>query len=538
MRGAIVKPNSRLGSNFEIEIYKFYERYIPPNKTPSIHIGFSVKFEGNHRSQLIETNVMELEKLQWVELDYRIRFNPRIAPSKISRILADQIRGVLTDLHKATEYHLDNIGFLKIGKDPLFCMGDKLIRSASISTAIEIKLLPMERSLDIDSQLSEKDAIVEMLNLISICPNPCRVILAQVLVYLMRQAYVDAGEEPSFCVFLQGATGTKKTTLSAFMTQIYNRKEGIKDPLRLNASVPAAVDILMEANDEVVVLDDLFPADSRQVCRKQEETLIEITRYIGDGTVPARMNGKKVRTGHPNCGVLFTGEYLIGEGSDAARMLPVEMAEIDGVKLKYFQDKPLIVSTFYYYFIVWFIDNYDDIVAFLGQWLNQYREVGLKVHGRLQNTHFFLNTAYFLFLQYCFEKSVISEKNVKLLGENFNELLTKLIKKQEQRVRQKDLGGSKCFLDCIRELYRNKSLIIADNIGMFSKKIHDGVIFKSYLCLRGRCFKKYFPQDALADIVNDLIANDALDCGKKCTAKQIHGLGGKRFYFIPIECLK
>jgi hypothetical protein len=491
MRGALVKPNSRLGSNFEIEIYKFYERYIPPNKNPSIYIGFSVKFEGNRRSQLIETNVMELEKLQWAELDYRIRFNPRIAPSKISRILADQIRGILADLHKGTEYHLDNIGFLKIENEPLFCMGDKFIRSTSISTAIEIKLQPMERSLDIDSQLSEKDAIVEMLNLISICPDPCRVILAQVLVYLMRQAYVDAGEEPSFCVFLQGATGTKKTTLSAFMTQIYNRREGIKEPLRLNASVPAAVDILMEANDEVVVLDDLFPADSRQVCRKQEETLIEITRYIGDGTVPAKMNGKKVRTGHPSCGVLFTGEYLIGEGSDAARMLPVEMTEIDDVKLKYFQDKPLIVSTFYYYFIVWFVGNYDDIVVFLGQWLNQYREIGLRVHGRLQNTHFFLNTAYFLFLQYCFEKSVISEKNVKLLGENFNELLTKLIKKQDQRVRQKDLGGSKCFLDCIRELYRNESLIIADNLKEFSEKIHDGVIFKNYMCLRGKCFKNY-----------------------------------------------
>ncbi len=162
----------------------------------------------------------------------------------------------------------------------------------------------------------------------------------------------------------------------------------------------------------------------------------------------------------------------------------------------------------------------------------------MKVHGRLQNTHFFLNTAYFLFLQYCCEKSVLSEKNVKLFGENFNKLLTQLIKKQDQRVRQKALGGSKCFLDCIRELYRNESLMIADNTEKFREEMHDGVIFKSCLCLRGKCFKKYFPQVDLADIVNDLIANDALECGKQSSAKQIYSLKGKRFYFIPIECLK
>ena len=538
MREVIVTPDPELGSNFLIKILKFYKCYKPPDKEPSLYISFYAKIKGGYYSQTIEVNVLELNDFQWAKLDYRIRFNSQIAPSKINRVLTDQIRDALADLPKDREYHLENVGFLKIGGGALFCMGDKSIKSAGISADVELKLLPMERRLDIDSQLSEEDAIAEMLNLISICPNPCRVILAQVLVYLMRQAYVDAGEEPSFCVFLQGATGTKKTTLSAFLTQIYNRREGIKDPVRLKASVSAAVEILMKANDEVIVFDDLFPADSGQVCRKQEETLIEITRYIGDGTVPAKMNGKKIRTGHPKCGVLFTGEYLIGEGSDAARMLPVEMTEIDGVKLKYFQDKPLIVSTFYYYFIQWFVNNYGDIVSFLGQWLNQYRKVDLKVHGRLQHTHFFLNTGYFLFLQYCFEKSVISENNVKNFGKNFNELLTILVKKQNWRVRQKSLGNSKRFLDCIRELYGKGALIIADNPLKFNEKMHDGVVFKNYVCLRGKCFKKYFPQDDLKDIIDDLIVNNALDCGKKCTAKQIHGLGGKRFYFIPLKCVK
>ena len=60
----------------------------------------------------------------------------------------------------------------------------------------------------------------------------------------------------------------------------------------------------------------------------------------------------------PRCGVLFTGEYLIGTGSDAARLFPVEMQQPDGVKLKYFQDRPLVISTFYYFYISWFVSHY------------------------------------------------------------------------------------------------------------------------------------------------------------------------------------
>lgn len=538
MASETIKPDSMLEANFMIKDVKVYERHNPPNKEPSLYVRFYIWFKESRCNKLIEIDVMELEKLKWTELDYRVRFNPQIAHSKISRILADQIKGALVGLHKDTEYCLGCVGFFKIEGQPVFCMGDKIASSENISAANKIKLLPIGRSLDIDPQLSEKDATVEMLNFISICPDPCRIILAQVLVYLMRQAYVEAGNEPSFSVFLLGTTGTKKTTLSAFLTQIYNRREGIKDPTRLNASVPAAVDLLMRADNEVIVLDDLFPADSKQVCRRQEETLIEITRYIGDGTVPAKMNGKKVRTGHPNCGVLFTGEYLIGEGSDAARMLPVEMTEIGDSTMTYFQNRSLAISTFYYYYISWFVANYDEVVSFLGQWLNQYRNTDLNVHGRLQNTHFFLNTAYFLFLQYCYEKSVLSEENVKLFGENFNELLTRLVKKQDQRVRQKAIGSSKCFLDCIKELYQNETWVIADNPSRFDERIHNGVIFKNCLCLRGECFKKYFPQSTLKEIAEDLLASDALIPGKDSITKQIHALKGKRFYFIPIECLK
>jgi len=114
-------------------------------------------------------------------------------------------------------------------------------------------------------------------------------------------------------------------------------------------------------------------------------------------------------------GVLFTGEYLIGNGSNAARLLPVEMTEptnLERLRLLT-KGKPLLLSTFYFYFIKWYIGNYHVILDFLKTWHATYSGLDMGVHLRLQETHFYLNTAYALFLQYLFDKSFISEEDVK-----------------------------------------------------------------------------------------------------------------------------
>jgi hypothetical protein len=237
-------------------------------------------------------------------------------------------------------------------------------------------------------------------------------------------------------VFLHGLTGTKKTTLAAFITQIYNRAKGIMSPVRLNASLPAAVAVLYEKADCAVVLDDLFPTDDKERRRQQEDTLIEVIRIIGDGIEPARMRGYTVAKKPPTCGVVFTGEYLIGVGSDAARLLPVEMTPPDGERLKWFQDRPLLVSTFYHGFIQWFVDNFNEIVNLLKAWRKAYQDVTFGVHDRLQETHFFMNTAYAMLLQYVHDKGLLSDQDAQSLHRSFWRLLTDLVRAQDLRVNQ------------------------------------------------------------------------------------------------------
>lgn len=498
-------------------------------------------FEDDYPSVTFAVALKEVDRIQWFNQDERCSFNPEIADAKIKRFLKHAVSEALKAAPRKKVYQINRLGVSKIEGNAVFSTGQELIKPPDgTGFKFTIDLVPLEQSLDIDPKLTESQAASEMLNLLSLSADSGRVILAQKLVYLMREAYVDAGVKPNVCVYLFGETGTNKTTLSSFLLQMYNRRRGITSPIRLNASIAASVKILSETVDDVVILDDLCPTESRQIRRKQEETLIEIIRYIADGTVPARMRGKKLSQETPKCGVLFIGEYVIGGGSDAARLLPVEMKKPDGVKLKYFQDRPLIVPTFYYFYIKWFIEHYEEITIIFREWLNQYRKINLGVHARLQETHFFLNTAYAMLLQFYYEKGFLSRRDTTRMHISFWQLLTTLIQNQDERVRGDKLrkSESKNYFDRICALYRSGQMAIVGDVKQFDKEFHDGLLYRNRLYLRGDKVSTYFPNSTIEDIADSLEAQGVLETGTKSRTKQISCLNGMRFYVILLDYLR
>lgn len=538
MSRIVPKLNGEKICNFDIETHRLVNVRTDTQEESDLRVELSAIFEDGSSTEIQRVALSKLASFDWGSLDYRACFNVAAATAK--RQIANDIRSSLGNIPRADVYRLSHPGAYKINGEPVFCTGSEVIRpSSKAEQGPEIELGPMTQSLDTDLSLSEDESATEMLNLISLFPDPGRIILSQILVSLLRQAYEDAGKRPAFCIFLYGRSGTQKTSVSIFLTQLYNRSEGIAEPPRLNGSQASAVEILMESADQVKVFDDLFPADSNQVRRKQEETLAEITRYIGDGSIPTRMKGGKVCGGRPKCGVLFTGEYIIGEGSDAARLLPVEMTKPDTSKLSYFQSRPLTVSTFYRNFITWVINDYDNVVSYLTEWLSEYGKIHLCVHDRLRKAHFFLNTAYALFLEYCIEKSVLSENEASRLHRNFLSLLSKLIQKQNQRVYPvapaSTIQGN--VLARIRELYRSNQFTIPDNKRYFKEDLHDGIKHKGCLCLRPKALSRFFPDNNIEDVAAELDAQDALIKGTDGLKKKLSTARGKYFYCIQLKFL-
>lgn len=527
--------------NFTLEVIGVDSVYINGSEKYSQYIQVRIAFRENvNKGQKIyNIPIDKIDKMHWKELNVHCRYNPEIPESKVERYLNDHIRAQIGKAPRRVVESLNSAGMYKIDGQPIFYTGKVVIQSPTKKTTHVIKTELSKENLDINNELSESDAAKEIVNFISLSPEAGQILLAYKLGCLTRMAYEDAGKVAKGCIYLYGETGMQKTTFSSLMIQTYNRSKGIKSPQRLSASIPAAVQILKEKAGDVAILDDLFPAESGRIRNQMEETFGEIVRYIADGTLPARMRGKKLSQETPKCGVIFTGEYIIGKGSDAARILPVKMVKPNGKKLQYFQEHPVNISTFYYYYISWFIEHYDEACKILKEIWNKYEDADLGVHDRLREMHFFLSTAYFLFLQYRYNKGFLKDADAIMCYKSFNAMLTKLIRQQNERVQS---GIPKQFtnvdyLRTIRELYISKQFHTAYNIAAFDETHHDSVIWKECLWFRGECLNRFFPDINPKEIISELEQKNILQVGKDKKTKQLHLLKGKRFYVIPLRYL-
>lgn len=539
MRNVVTDKSGKELSNFVPRVIELIDMYLDTGGETVPYVKFCLEFDNGHTSKTNIVSLGEIEKIDWLKMDIHCWFEPNTSPMRISRHLCNRMREELSNVPRKTVYRLTNVGMSVIAGQHVFCTGQEVIRPSAASHDVLIDMQPMKYHLEIDAELTEDNAISKMIDLISLSPNPGRIILAYKLGYLMRQAYADAGKVPKGCIYLYGRTGTQKTTLSSFLNQMYNRSKGIVSPPRLDASIAAAVKILQEFPNDVVIFDDLCPVDSNSIRGQQEATFIEIIRYIGDGTVPIRMRGKNLSMESPRCGVIFTGEYGIGKGSDAARFLSVEMTQPDKYKLEKFQRHPLDVSTFYYFYITWFIKHYDEIVMILKEWWHNYCQVDLGVHDRLREMQFFLDTSYSMFLEYCVDKQTMSKEDAINLHRSFYELLSILVQQQQKRVEEKIIGEvkPKNYLEEIRKLYRNNEISIAHSVKGFSKQHHDGVIHRERLYLRREKLSVLFPLANIEEIADALEKQGVLETGKKSRTMQLSALNGMRFYVIPLRYL-
>lgn len=547
------------GASFSFDEGLFWKKQYVGSFLPVVHnrvqaksdgiiedcVSFSFLFkDGFESEQPITLPLQNIKKTDWFILDQRCIVDPDCTSA--GKYLAAIIQYVVSSAPVKEEYHISRLGTHIVKGEPMFCAGDRLIRSPGADKETAIRLKSLSSRLVIDTgRYSERQAATEMMKLIFLSPDVGRMVFTHMLVGLMRSLYVAAGIPPCCLLFIVGGSGYGKTTYANFITYLYDRDNGINTPPQLNASFAAAKEILSSNTDCVVILDDLFPADSGKLKRELEDMFERLVRFVGNQNSPARMKGKKISEKSPRCNAITIGEYEIGSGSEAARCLIIKMdAPVINEKLQTFQAEPLLVSTFYYYFINWYIANYDEILDMLKKWLSDFRsKVKLGVHARLQETYFVFDSAYRLFLHYCVEKSFVTPEKAQLQCCSYRDLLISLVKAQDERVKQSSASSAKNvdYLGLISALYYNKDLHLAVNISHLKEK-HDGLIYNSCLCLRGTKLMekvhKFVPKASIYRVIDSLLAQGALKIGTDKRSIQISGGHGKRFYAIQLKKLR
>ncbi len=490
--------------------------------------------------------LLNIDKIDWCNVNNRCILDLQKRNAKKS--IANMIRLNLQNVPTSIRYRPDKLGLTCINQTYLFIAGNKEIFQSSCNKPmpdIELDKLPFR--LDIDLSLNPKKTFDGMRELISLSPDIGRVLVAHMISGITRVAFIEAGITPNTILMVTGKSGMLKSHYVPHMVQLYNRKDGIKATTRFNSSTRYIEDILYEYSECTAVIDDLHTAESNSIKKANENTAEEIIRRISDNTGRGHKEGNALVQKEFRGNAVFIGEYTIGRESTIPRFLVLNITKRPegGILDEYQRHQPLVVSTFYYYYIQWYVDNYETIQNEIDVRLTKLRKSSgiSNMHGRLQDTQFYLQTAYMFFLEFCYESGFLTDNDVKAEYDDFGLLLDKLIREQQSRLKPDESEtGNMDYLYLIRKLYKNKIFRLADNIEQFNCNKHDGLIYYECLCLRGKMLdkrlKKEFPSFNHQEAVTALLDKNALKRCKNKNTVQISQLNGLRFYAIYLDKLK
>lgn len=494
-----------------------------------------------------ETNVplSDLDRVNWFEIDHRCIVNPEYRQAR--KFIANAIRAGISNAPVETRYILDRTGIHHFNDNLIFAAGDRVISRSSAPEAtpnFELGQLPFH--LDIDKSISPSEAINGMLELMSLSQEIGPVLVAHVISGIIRAAFKEAGLTPCAILVIVGKSGMLKSHYVPHLVQLYNRADGIGPVTRFNSTKRFIEEALYEYSECTAVIDDLHTAESGSIKRRNEETAEEIIRRIADDTGRGRMDGKSQVQQHFRGNAVFIGEYTIGKASTIPRALIANITKPpNGATLdKYQRSQPLLVSTFYYYFIQWYVDHFDEIRDGIDAELTKLREASAlsTTHGRLRDTQFYLQTSYKLFCEFCKDSGYCSEKDARDTYNAFSVQINELVQAQQARFKESVEAKQIDYLALIRNLYKHDSFRIAKTPKGFDPDKHDGLIYYDCLCLRGKSLEREIrriePHSSLNECVSALLNKGALKLVGSKNTVQVNGTGGKRFYAIKLSKLK
>lgn len=508
------------------------------------HVCLRLYFKDGNPSETFMIPLTNIEKINWLSKDKRCLIHSPQRKSKefIANLI---VAGLAMVPNKEEVYLLDRMGIHHINGTVIFVAGDRVIaRSSDKDLLPKVEIAPLGFKLDIDPKLTPRETFEGMWELIRLSPEMGRPLIAHSISGIMRSAFIAAGAIPSSILEIIGDSGLFKTSYTPTITQLYNRAEEVKVTARLNASDRFIEDILYNYCECTAVIDDRCTAESSKIKKKNDDTAEEIMRRVGDNVGRGRMDGKTMVQIKPRGNAVFTGEYATGVKSTVARGLMVTVTTpIDGRKLdKYQRQQPLLVSTFYYFFIQWYVDNYDKICAELSKRLTKFRETVPEIHARLRQTQFCLQMAYMMFLQFCLDSSFITMEDASTGYNSFGSQLVDLVRAQNARINPEEQGSEKVnYLKLIRKLYKANDFRLADSAERFNPDKHDGLIYYDCLCLRRESLDKRIRKivrDAnINQVVKELKAQGALKLVQDKNVVKINGLPRLWFYAIWLDLL-
>lgn len=374
---------------------------------------------------------------------------------------------------------------------------------------------------------------------------------------VLWRPFNEAGFPPHFTLFLNGKTGSLKTTIGKILYTQLCEPEFRDSPRRIDSDTAVSLEraVVLKGRDTVTLIDDFSPAKTENKKRDMTDKLEMIIRMVGDGSSKSRSNAslEDCRGGGVQGVVVLTGE-LMGKGvSSNLRCLYCKMQRelVDLENVTWFQNHPAAYGTLIAEFAKSIGLQWDSVVNFIQANFNKVREECVQVLNErrlIDSATTLIITAYIVedFLKrWC----QIPEKEVALIFDGIGEkILQSAMISQSLSIEE---SPAKIFVKTVDNLERIGLIRIKNGkMQMEDLTEFDGFCVNNYLYLNPELTHKkvvqflrqsnvFFPFDVKE--LETMLAEDSISktCangnGKKTLCARVKIGNDRKYCFIKIS---
>lgn len=295
-----------------------------------------------------------------------------VAPT-ISKAVPSIVNYVRQQLSALDDHHyIQRTGFMEFGNEWVYVEDCAMPPNKNV-------IFNTGRSICVDSALSAADAWRIALDFLNVSTKASLMIPLFLMAHLgpLFNLFEAAGCVPRFVIFLNGRSGSLKTsTVIALFRLFWEQPNAPESNFK---DTETALEIkLGEANSHVLVVDDFRPPLTAVAGKQNLEKLEAIIRFVGDHISKSRSNAElgRAKEFRPTGCCVVTGEDTGGSHSSLLRclVLSISKGDIDGNKLRRYQDNPLLLMTHMHHFVTWCGKHGHQLIAYIKERFQAERE--------------------------------------------------------------------------------------------------------------------------------------------------------------------
>lgn len=316
-----------------------------------------------------------------------------------------------------------------------------------------------------DKEFNEKTALKDVKRLFELAPfDICAPLISFVFFTPLTSLLQQNGILSNLAIFLQGKTGTRKSSLAAVMLSCFgtfNRNNFVTTFQDTTNNLEKKAYIL---KDVPIVVDDL----DTEMGNDKLDKVKKLTAMYGDRSGKGRMspNGTSLKKAYNARGsLLITGEVIPNlEASRLARLIVIEIEEntVNLETLTYFQENGEKLAFGMVLYIKWIIKNMNYIIELCQKIMKESREKqDNSNHGRVNDSIHCLKIGFNVFTEFLKNYEIIDDKEKQQLLSDFNNCLEELIQYQNKNIlSEKD--PIEMFYNAIEEMIAIERIYLLD----------------------------------------------------------------------------